>query len=272
VLDRLKPYWLHAYLLTYLPFLLLADSRITALWQQWVLGALTFAVLALAALKAPKGQRVQVWTCVAVATCYEVFGSLIWGVYRYRLHNVPLFVPPGHGLVYLFGMLGMGTPVVLRHGRRFGYVILAIAGGWSLAGLTALPLISHRFDVQGALCLPVFAFFVLRSPRWALFSWIFIATSALEIVGTSLGNWYWVPVAPWTHIPSGNPPSAIVGGYCIIDATVLALMWAYRVGLNTIIARITSTISPRIGPRIRLMFEPRMNAGEVVSPASTNLI
>jgi hypothetical protein len=38
-----------------------------------------------------------------------------------------------------------------------------------------------------------------------------------------------VPVAPWTGIPSGNPPSAIVGGYCIIDASVLATMQAFSV-------------------------------------------
>jgi len=46
VLNRLKPYWLHAYLLTYTPILLLADSNITALWQQWMLGLLTFALTA----------------------------------------------------------------------------------------------------------------------------------------------------------------------------------------------------------------------------------
>ena len=51
MLDRLKPYWLHAYLLTYTPLLLLADSRITALWQQWALGLLTFALLYLAAVE-----------------------------------------------------------------------------------------------------------------------------------------------------------------------------------------------------------------------------
>jgi hypothetical protein len=31
-------------------------------------------------------------------------------------------------------------------------------------------------------------------------------------------------VAPWTHIPSGNPPSVIAGGYCVIDASVLLVM------------------------------------------------
>src|SRR5438067_5271193 len=101
VLDRLKPYWLHAYLLTYTPLLLLADSRNTALWQQWALGLLTFALLYLAALKAPKEQRTQIWFCIGVATGFEIFGSLIWGVYLYRVHNVPLIVPSGHGLDYL---------------------------------------------------------------------------------------------------------------------------------------------------------------------------
>jgi hypothetical protein len=226
LVARFKPYWLHAYLLTYTPILLLADSRITALWQQWALGMLTFLVLYLAALQAPKEQRLQVWTCVAVATGFEIFGSLIWGVYRYRLHNVPLFVPPGHGLVYLFGLLAARTPVVLTYGRRVAHVVLAGASVWALAGLTFLPVITGRVDVQGALCLPVFAWFVLRSPRWALFSAIFIATGELEIFGTSFGNWSWLPIAPWTHIPSGNPPSVIAGGYCVIDASVLLAMRA----------------------------------------------
>lgn len=268
----MKPYWLHAYFLTYLPCLLLADSHIGALWQQWALGGLTFLALYLAALKAPAEQRLQIWVCVGVATCFEIFGSLIWGVYRYRLHNIPLFVPPGHGAVYLFGLLGMRTPVVLRYGRRFGQFILGIAGAWALAGLTVLPFATHRFDLQGALCLPVFAYFILRSPRWALFAWIFIATAALEIVGTSLGNWYWVPIAPWMHIPSGNPPSAIVGGYCVIDASVLIALWIYRWGLNTIMIRITTTSRPRTGPMMRLLFARRMNSGDEVSPASANLI
>jgi hypothetical protein len=252
--QRLKPYWLHLYLLTYTPLLLLADSRITAPWQQWLLGLLTFAALYLAALKAPKAQRVQVWTCVVVATGFEIFGSLIWGLYVYRMHNVPLFVPPGHGMVYLFGLLAASTPVVTRHGKRVAYVILAGATTWAVAGLTVLPLINGRVDLQGALCLPVFAYFVLRSPRWALFSAIFIATGELEIFGTLLGNWFWLPVAPWTHIASGNPPSVIAGGYCVIDASVLMAMrgmaavqaWVpYRVGLKTIMASITSTIAPR---------------------------
>jgi hypothetical protein len=234
---------------------------------------LTFTVLYLAALKAPKEQRVQVWLCVAVATCFEIFGSLVWGVYQYRLHNLPLFVPPGHGIVYLFGLLAAQTPLVQRHGRRVAYAVLAAAATWALLGLTALPIITGRFDVQGALCLPVFAYFLLRSPRWPLFAAIFVIVSELEIAGTSFGSWYWLPSAPWTHIPSGNPPSVIAGGYCVIDGSVLLVTWlAYRVGLNTIMARITRTTTPSTGPIILPRRDSEPASGDVTSPASANLI
>ncbi|HKV87410.1 MAG TPA: hypothetical protein VJT78_05385 [Candidatus Dormibacteraeota bacterium] len=262
MVARLRPYWLHAYLLAYTPIGLYADSRVTAQWQQWLLGGLTFAVLYLAALKAPKEQRLQVWMCVIVATGFEIVGSLVWGVYRYRLHNLPLYVPPGHGIVYLFGLLAAQTPVVMRYGRRVAHVVLAGAGTWALAGLTLLPLVTGRFDLQGALCLPVFAYFLLRSPRWPLFAAIFVIVSELEISGTFFGDWHWMPVAPWTHIPSGNPPSVIAGGYCVIDGSVLAAMWAYRVGLKTIMTRIRTTSSPSPGPSIAFLRESRTNSGE----------
>lgn len=222
----MRPYWLHAYLLVYIPIGLFADTKVTAEWQQHGLGLLTFTVLALAALKAPKEQRAQVWTCVAVATCFEIVGSLVWGVYRYRLHNLPLFVPPGHGIVYLFGLLAAQTPLVRRHGRRVAYAILGVACAWAALGLTALPALTGRLDVQGALCLPVFAYFLLRSPRWPLFAAIFIIVSELELCGTWFGNWYWMANAPWTHVPSGNPPSVIAGGYCVIDGTVMLVLRA----------------------------------------------
>ena len=271
--GRWRPYWLHTYLLAYTFVGLYADSRITALWQQYLLGVLTFCVLLLASLKAPREQRMQVWVCVIVATGFEIFGSLVWGVYRYRMHNLPLFVPPGHGIVYLFGLLAAQTPIVQRHGRRVAYAVLAAASTWALLGVTALPAVTGRVDVQGMLCLPVFAYFLLRSPRWPLFAAIFIIVSELEICGTSFGSWMWMPVAPWTHIPSGSPPSVIAGGYCVIDGSVLLVTWlAYKVGLNTIIARITSTITPRTGPRILPRADNDAASGELTSPASANLI
>jgi hypothetical protein len=270
--GRWRRYWLHTYLLAYTFAGLFADSRVTAPWQQYLLGGLTFCVLLLASLKAPREQRTQLWMCVVVATGFEVVGSLVWGVYRYRMHNLPLFVPPGHGIVYLFGLLAAQTPVVQRHGRRVAYAVLAAASLWALLGVTALPAVAGRIDVQGALCLPVFAYFLLRSPRWPLFAAIFIIVSELEICGTSFGSWTWMPVAPWTHIPSGNPPSVIAGGYCVIDGSVLVAMAAYRWGLNTIMTRMSRTSTPRPGPNLRPRLESLANSGDEVSPASASLI
>ena len=61
---------------------------------------------------------------VAFATVGEVTGSLVWGVYTYRLHNLPLFIPPAHGLVYLSGLAlarrscASASLVARRGGRR----------------------------------------------------------------------------------------------------------------------------------------------------------
>lgn len=240
-----------------------------------MLGVLSFTVLFLAALKAPREQRAQVWICVFVATGYEIFGSLIWGIYHYRFHNLPLYVPAGHGIVYLFGLLAVGTPVVQRHGRRLAYVVLGAAAAWAVLGVTVLPLVTGRFDVQGALWLPYFAWFLLRSPRWPVFAAIFLIVGELEICGTSFGNWYWMPVAPWTHIPSGNPPSVVAGGYCVIDASVLFVLWLFRTygpGLKTIIARMRSAIRPVAGPTMAPRRANLSNSGDVGSPASASLI
>lgn len=272
--GRLRPYWLQAYLLSFTFVGLFADSRVSALWQQYLLGVLSFAALYLAALKAPRELRPQVWICVVVATGYEIFGSLIWGIYHYRFHNLPLYVPAGHGIVYLFGLMAAGTPIVRRHGRRVAYAVLGAATMWAALGVTVLPALTGRLDVQGTLWLPYLAWFLLRSPRWPVFAAIFVIVAELEFLGTSFGNWYWVPNAPWTGIPSGNPPSVVAGGYCAIDASVLSVLWLlrrYEPGLKTISTRITRTMTRVPMPTIRALRSSVKNSSEEVSPATASL-
>jgi hypothetical protein len=225
VTSRIRPYRLHLGLLTYIPIVLLADSRVTGVWEQAGLGVVTALVLLLCTRSLRPHERWQVWLCVVVATGFEVFGSLVWGVYRYRWHNLPLYVPFGHGLIYLFGLTAAGLPVFRRHGRRAACVLLGACTLWALTGVTALPLLTHRIDVQGALCLPVFAWCVLFTPRYALFAAIFVATTNLELIGTLSHDWAWLQTAPWDRVPSGNPPSAIAGGYSIIDGSVALFLY-----------------------------------------------
>jgi hypothetical protein len=223
VLRALRPYALQIAFVLYIPFILFLDAHVTSIYQQYGIGILTFAVLYLSTRLSPPSERRQVWLCVIVATGFEIFGSLVWGLYRYQFHNIPLYVPPGHGLVYLFGLTAARTPLFVHKARAVNRVALVLATGWAISGLTWLPLLTGRVDVLGALCLPLFVLFILRSPRAGVFAAIFFCTSLLEIFGTSFGNWRWAATAPYLLFPAGNPPSVIAGLYCVIDGTVLLL-------------------------------------------------
>src|SRR5215204_6005405 len=159
---------------------------------QLILGAATWLVFA-AALKplTPEG-RMRALLVVVAATCMEVLGSIVWGVYTYRLGNLPLFVPPGHGLVYLTGLSLTQTSLVSRRQRAFLAAVGAGAVSWAVAGLTVLP----RTDASGALGMAVFLVFLFRGRSQALYGAVFLVVAVLEISGTALGGWAWKDVVP----------------------------------------------------------------------------
>jgi hypothetical protein len=215
-LSRLRPYTFHIALVLYWPVLLYSDSRIQTLTQQFALGALTFAFLFLATRFSPPSERRQIWLMVGIATGVELFCSVVWGLYRYRWGNVPLFVPPGHGLLYLFALRAARTPLMVNHGRVVGRVALACATVWAVGGLTVGPLFMGRVDALGALLWPIFVW-LMRKPSAVVYAASFFITAELELLGTGFGIWAWAAAAPVTHLPAGNPPAVIAGGYCILD-------------------------------------------------------
>ena len=147
------------------------------------------------------------------ATIGEVTGSLVWGVYRYRLHNLPLFIPPAHGLVYLSGLaLASLVPV-----RRIVAVAALGSVGWGIAGLTVLP----RLDVAGAIGVPLLCIFLWRSRSRSVYAGVFLVVAALELYGTSIGTWRWATELPGLGIPDGNPPSGVASGYVAFDVMAL---------------------------------------------------
>ena len=101
--------------------------------------------------------------------------------------------------------------------------MLAVATAWVVAGVTMLPLVTHRWDVQGAILWPLLAWCILRSGRGEMFAAIWIAVATIEIAGTAVGDWGWAAVAPWSHLPPANPPSSIAAGYAVIDGSVALL-------------------------------------------------
>ena len=98
----------------------LALDHFANLSVQMLLALCTWGFLAIAFVYLTPMERAQTSVVVVVATCAEIIGSVIWGVYTYRLGNLPLFVPPGHGLVYLTGLRLSQTPLVPRPGAAAG--------------------------------------------------------------------------------------------------------------------------------------------------------
>jgi hypothetical protein len=209
------PRWYAVALPAYLAGLLALDTRVS-LHGQIALGALTFAVLAAALRPLPPLVWAQAIGVVLFATIGEVTGSLVWGVYHYRLHNLPLFIPPAHGLVYLSG-------IALSRRLRARTVVWAAAVGaivWGIAGLTLLP----RLDAAGAIGVPLLILFLWRSRSRATYAGVFLVVAVLELYGTSIGTWRWAHTLPGLGIPDGTPPSGVASGYVWFD--VMALLVA----------------------------------------------
>jgi hypothetical protein len=199
-----------ALLIGYLAALLALD-HFASYPEQLGLGVVTWALLIALAWQLPVLQRAMVLGVVCFATIGEVTGSLIWGVYRYRLHNLPLFIPPAHGLVYLTGIAIAAA--LAPHARAVVVTGAAAAATWGLLGLFVLP----RRDVAGAVGVPLLLLFLWRSRNRAVYASVFLVVAALELYGTAIGTWRWARELPGLGIPDGNPPSGVASGYVWFD-------------------------------------------------------
>jgi hypothetical protein len=203
----------------YLAALLAVDTQVE-LRGQLLLGALTWIVLLIVARPLIAERRAQVAVVICAATVAELTGSILWGVYSYRLHNLPTFVPPAHGLVFMAGL--SLSEALRRHSRALVAIAAAAATVWGVLGLTVLP----RLDAAGAIGVPLLLAFLWRSRARAAYAGVFLVVGALELYGTAIGTWRWAETLPGLGIPDGNPPSGVASGYVWFD--VMALLFAPR--------------------------------------------
>lgn len=197
----------------------LALDRYADLGLQMLLGLCTWGFLAIAFVYLSPTERAQTSVVVVVATMAEAIGSVVWGLYEYRLGNLPLFVPPGHGLVYLTGLRLSQTPWAVSRRRLFVGLAIAAVSGWALLGLAVL----ERTDVAGAVGAAVLVVFLLRGRAPAVYAGVFFAVAYLEIYGTAVGTWTWAPEVPGLGVPDGNPPSGAASGYVFFDIAALTI-------------------------------------------------
>jgi hypothetical protein len=200
----------------WLSAVLWVDSTGT-LTVQRVLGALTWLVLAGALVRAAPLVRAQTLVVVAFATVVEYTFSPGLEVYVYRFDNVPSYVPPGHGLVYLSAYALGHAPFVRRRLALLRTVVLAGLGAWALHGL----LLADRPDALGAFWFACLVAFVRWGPSVEVYVGAGVVVTWLELLGTHLGNWVWQPEDPVGWLSIGNPPSGAAGGYGWFDLVAL---------------------------------------------------
>ncbi|MCU0265449.1 MAG: hypothetical protein MUC45_04925 [Actinomycetia bacterium] len=231
--------WLPAVVvLAWIPAVLLLD-RGAGLPRQLLLGAGTWVLLlALLRLETPV-VRAQTAVVVAFATAVEYTFSPLLEVYLYRLHNVPSFVPPGHGLVYLAALSIGRSALVRRHARAFVAGTVVLGGCYAAWGLFWSP----RLDVLGAFWYLCLVGFLAWGRSRLLYVGAFVVVTYLEVLGTWAGVWTWAPYDPTGLVAIGNPPSVAAGGYGWFDlAAVLAAP-----GLVRLVARGRARVRWRVG-------------------------
>lgn len=198
------------------------DSRHFATYfdhGQWIANVLMVAYFVWMYRTAPPRLQSLMKYGVFIATAGEVLFSLVLGMYEYRLENVPLYVPPGHSIMYGAVYYFVREPFVLRHRRAFVVLMTAVSVGYSAYWFGA-----HN-DVYGALCTILFLALIIRDEHSRLFFLtMFLFVGYLEQVGTRFDCWYWWETAfdRFAWLPSGNPPAGISVFYFAFD--VLCLM------------------------------------------------
>jgi hypothetical protein len=202
----------------WLTLVLIIDAHGSRLTQRG-LGVATWLVLGAIVWRESAIVRAQTAVVVVFATLVEYTCSPILGVYLYRFHNVPAYVPPGHGLVYLAALAIGRTAYVRAHERLCMSAALVGVGGYAAYGL----FVSDRLDVLGAFWYVCLVAFLVWGPSQGLYVGAALVVTYLEIVGTSLGTWEWQPHDPTGLVAIGNPPSGAAGGYGWFDLAALLL-------------------------------------------------
>ncbi|MGH3448213.1 MAG: hypothetical protein ACRDP4_11395 [Nocardioidaceae bacterium] len=203
---------------SWITLVLVVDAHATLLLQ-WGLGAATWGVLVALLARESVVVRVQTAVVVVFASIIELTFSPLLEVYIYRFHNLPMYVPPGHGLVYLAALAVGRLAWVQAHSRGCMAAVLVVGGGWSAYGV----LLADRTDALGAFWFVCLAAFLLFGPSRGVYIGAFVVVSYLELLGTSLGTWTWQTHDPTGLVSIGNPPSGAPGGYGWFDLAALLL-------------------------------------------------
>ncbi len=203
-----------------------ADTRVTALvvatlalgipldasgahWAQPFVSAASWTALLAVATLVDAAERRALAACVVLATLGELFLKDVWGLYEYRLGNLPLFIPAGHALVYAAASrLSRIAPERLPRAVVAAFAAIVGYGAW------------QGYDTFGVVWFAAFVGYVGLSANPRLCATLFLFAFAIEAYGTALGGWRYFTVEPWFGLTTTNPPVWIGAIYCTLETLV----------------------------------------------------
>lgn len=155
----------------------------------------------------------------------EVLASIVMTLYRYRLGNIPLYVPMGHAIVYATVYYLQKQPVIRRQAVWLKPMLQASAALICVGSLLMFN------DVNGFMMYLAFLVF-LRHMKNKLFYWLMFAmVFYLEVIGTRMQAWTWYGVLgnhPM-YLPVANPPAGVAVFYMMLDIlTNHSYIWLRR--------------------------------------------
>ena len=180
-----------------------------ARWAQPAVSAATWVVLAWVVSRSTPATRRELAVCVMLATLGELFLKDVWGLYTYRLGNLPLFIPPGHAIVYAASVrMSRWMP------QQLPAIVVMVFGGY--VGYAAL----RGFDTFGLVWFAAFLAYVIFSANPRLCAMLFVFALAIEVYGTQLGGWRYFTIEPWFGLTTTNPPMWVGAIYCTLETLV----------------------------------------------------
>ena len=216
------------------PYLLLVGATICLgltldtslpIWGQTLTNVLTFSVFAYVLIKSTAEEARILLICTVLALAGEIFLCFGWGLYTYRLGNLPWFVPPGHALLFFAGYkLSQTVP------RWFPRLVTV------LALLTVSTQVFAFGYTSELLWIGLYLFFHALDRERTIYSVMLVLALGLELIGTYLGAWVWAEEVRFFGLSSMNPPLMAGAFYCVLDYLVLStdrllpkgIFWQFR--------------------------------------------
>lgn len=215
--HRKRDYYIAAFTFFCVAVCLMSDAN-ASLEKQNALGVCGWVFLTGWLLGENRETRMQVVIAVIFATIGEHFASPFMGGYTYRFGNVPAYVPPGHGMVYLTAVALGRSGLFLRYAREIATFVVLVCGAWSVWGISGY---AEQGDSVGALLFCVFLGYLFKGRSPMVYLAAFFITTWLELIGTAVGTWKWAAIDPVLGLPQGNPPSGVAAWYCLVDAVAM---------------------------------------------------